>query len=157
PDSEFVGLDLAARPIAKAQETAAALGLRNLRLVQADLATVNGAWGKFDYIVAHGLYSWVPLEVREHLLELCRLFLTPHGIAFVSYNALPGGHMRTMLREMMLFHVRGFEAPEERIEQARAFTQFLLQGQSTADEQAGWLKGELESVLEHHPCYLYHD
>ena len=157
PESEFVGLDLAARPIASGQETIAALGLRNIRLVEGDLAAANGDWGKFDYIIAHGLYSWVPLEVREQLLELCRGLLTPHGIAFVSYNALPGAHMRAMLREMMLFHVRGLESPEERIEQARALTQFLAQGQVPADEHRGWFKGELERALEHHPRYLYHD
>ena len=157
PGSEFVGLDLAALPIAKGQEAIQALGLRNLRLVQADLAAVNGEWGKFDYIIAHGLFSWVPPEIRERLLALCRSLLAPHGIAFVSYNALPGGHMRAMLREMMLFHVRAYESPEERIEQARALTQFLLQGQLPAQEHRGWFKAELESVLEHHPRYLYHD
>src|SRR5262245_37775744 len=157
PDSEFVGLDLAARPIAKGQETIAALGLRNIRLVQADLAALDGDRGKFDYIIAHGLYSWVPVEVREQLLELCRCLLTPHGVAFVSYNALPGGHMRAMLREMMLFHVLGFESPEDRIGQARALTQFLLQGQLPVDEHRGWFKAELEAALEHHPRYLYHD
>src|SRR5215475_10805167 len=147
PNSEFVGLDLAALPIVKGQETVAALGLRNLRLVQADITAINGDWGKFDYIIAHGLYSWVPHEVREHLLELCRVLLAPQGIAFVSYNALPGGHMRSMLREMMLFHVRGFESPEDRIDQARALAQFLMQAQVPADEHRGWLKAELEGVL----------
>ena len=30
--------------------------------------------------------------------------LAPHGIAFVSYNALPGARLRTMLREIALLH-----------------------------------------------------
>jgi len=157
PESEFVGLDLAARPIATGQETIAALGLRNVRLVQANLNEVNGDWGKFDYIIAHGLYSWVPVQVREHLLGLCRGLLTPHGIAFVSYNALPGGHLRNMLREMMLYHVRGFESPKERIQQARALVQFLSEGQTPSDEYRAWIKAEFKRVLDHQPGYLYHD
>jgi methyltransferase-like protein/ubiquinone/menaquinone biosynthesis C-methylase UbiE len=157
PQSEFVGVDLAVRPIAKGKETIAALGLRNISLIEGDLNEINVDLGKFDYIIAHGLYSWVPSEIRERLLELCRELLTAHGIAFVSYNALPGGHMRSMLREMMLFHVRGFESAQERIEQARALMKFLAQGQPSADESRAFLKAEFERALEHEPSYLYHD
>jgi methyltransferase-like protein/ubiquinone/menaquinone biosynthesis C-methylase UbiE len=157
PESEFVGVDLAAKPIAKGKEISEALGLRNIRLIQGDLNEINGDWGKFDYIIAHGLYSWVPKEVREHLLELCRMLLTPDGVALVSYNALPGGHMRNMLREMMLFHVRGFESPQERIEQARALIRFLAEWQTPSDEYRAWIKAEFERALEHQPGYLYHD
>ena len=157
PESEFVGVDLAAVPIARGQEMIAALGPKNIRLVQEDVAKINGDWGKFDYIIAHGFYSWVPAGVREALLSLCRNLLAPHGIAFISYNALPGGHVRTMIREMMLFHVRGFDSADERVRQARALAQFVSQGQNSSDEYRLWLKAELQRVLEHEGGYLYHD
>jgi len=157
PESKFVGVDLASKPIALGQEMVRALGLRNIDLHCADLLAIDESWGKFDYIIAHGLYSWVPLEVRNHLLALCRKLLNPHGLAFISYNALPGGHLRTMIREMMLFHVRGAEDPDQRVTQAKALVKFLSDGQNGPDEYRAWMKAELDRVLEHQPGYLFHD
>ena len=61
-------------------------------------------WGEFDYVVAHGVYAWVPDAARDALMALFARCLAPHGVAFVSYNALPGARLRTMLREMVLLH-----------------------------------------------------
>ena len=99
PGATFLGVDLAAAPIARGQERIERLGLRNIRLMQGDLMefgrTPDAAWdgtlGPFDYIIAHGVYAWVPGAVRDGLLELCRELLTPEGVAFITYNALPGG------------------------------------------------------------------
>jgi SAM-dependent methyltransferase len=157
PNSEFVGIDLANLPIRHGQQMVRDLGLGNLRLVQGDLAGIDAEWGQFDYIIAHGVYSWVSAEVRARLLEVCAQRLAPHGIAFVSYNALPGSHLRAMVREMMLFHVAGSKAADERVQQAKALVQFLAQGQDTRDESRLWMKAELERVLEHSPEHLYHD
>jgi len=157
PGSEFRGVDLAAERIRHGQLMAQDLGLKNLQLVPGDLRHLDGEWGQFDYLIAHGLYSWVPLEVRDHMLRLCRRLLAPHGIAFVSYNALPGCHLRSMLREMMLFHVRGLAAADERIQQARALVQFLAEAQDSRDEYRLWMKAELQRVLDHAHGHLYHD
>ena len=157
PNSEFVGVDLAAGPIARGHQMIIGLSLDNIRLHQANVTTINGEWGKFDYIIAHGLYSWVPAQVREHLLTICHDLLAPQGIAFVSYNALPGGHLRNMLREMMLFHVRGFDSPAERVQQAKALVQFLVEARHAGDDYRLWLERELEGILEHEQGHLYHD
>jgi SAM-dependent methyltransferase len=157
PNSEFVGIDLAGVPIRQGQQRVRDLGLENLRLVHGDLAAIDSKWGQFDYILAHGIYSWVPADVRTRLLEVCRQRLAPQGIAFVSYNALPGCHLRAMVREMMLFHVDGCKVADERVQQARALVQFLSQGQDVRDEYRLWMKAELERVLEHSPGHLYHD
>ena len=157
PESEFVGIDLAGSPIRQGQQMVQDLGLGNLRLIQGDLMEIGGDWSPFDYIIAHGLYSWVQPDVRDHLLGICRGLLAPQGIAFVSYNALPGGHLRNMVREMLLFHVRGFEAPEERVRQASALVRFLAQAQNTPNEYRRLMMVELERILEHVPGHLYHD
>ena len=107
PESRFLGIDLAASPIASAREDVAALELTNIELRACDLREVNLADGPFDYILAHGLYSWVPPEVRLALLEVCRALLSPQGIAFLSYNAYPGSYERQMLREILLLHRAG--------------------------------------------------
>ncbi len=112
--SEFVGFDIASDCVARGQERIHQLGLKNIRLFQADLLQIGPEIGEFDYIIAHGLYAWVPEPVRDRLLALCGELLTPNGVAFISYNALPGSHLRLMFREMMMFRTRGIDDPEEK-------------------------------------------
>jgi methyltransferase-like protein/ubiquinone/menaquinone biosynthesis C-methylase UbiE len=157
PESEFVGIDLAARPIAFGKGMIEDLGLANIRLLHGSITDISADWGKFDYLIAHGLYSWVPPDIQRHLLTLCREFLAPQGIAFVSYNALPGGHLRNMLREMMLFHTRGFESAEERVKQAMAFVRFLAEAHDSDDPYRVWLRSEFDGILAHSEGHLYHD
>jgi len=157
PESEFVGIDLAARPVSQGQGMIRDLGLNNIRLIPGDLGQVDSTWGQFDYVIAHGIYSWVPAPVRERILALCRDQLTEHGIAFVSYNAHPGGHARNMLREMMRFHVRGTADPEERMKQATALVRFLAESVSRQDPYRVFLGGELDGILKHDRNHLYHD
>ena len=65
PDSTFVGIDLSGGSIAEGSRTVAAIGLKNVRLRQLDIMEVRAEFGEFDYIIAHGVYSWVPQVVRE--------------------------------------------------------------------------------------------
>src|ERR1700722_11367903 len=92
PGSRFVGFDLSERAIERGREIIDALKLPNVRLETQDLATADFGAGRFDYVIAHGLYSWVPDSARGGLMASIRHHLGPHGIAFVSHNALPGGH-----------------------------------------------------------------
>ena len=125
PESTFVGVDYAARQIAAGQADVAALGLENVTLIHADIRALGNSLGEFDYVIAHGVYSWSPPDVREALLALCRRSLAPQGVAFVSYNALPGWHMLLAVREMMQYHTRDVEAPLEKARAAREFVQAL--------------------------------
>jgi len=75
PSSRFLGIDRAAKPIASGREIIERLGLKNLELRQFDLMDMAEESGEFDYIIAHGLYSWVPPPVRDRLLQLCRSHL----------------------------------------------------------------------------------
>ena len=90
PDATFVGCDLSPSAIDAGRAMAAAIGARNVDLRCADLATLDPTLGPFDYIVAHGVYSWVPADVREALFALAGARLAPGGVMFVSFNALPG-------------------------------------------------------------------
>ncbi|MBI5384626.1 MAG: class I SAM-dependent methyltransferase [Verrucomicrobia bacterium] len=157
PGSEFVGIDLAAQPVTEGQSVIAELGLTNIRLVTGSITEIDADWGRFDYIIAHGLYSWVPADVRDHVLRIARENLAPQGVAFVSYSTYPGNHLRNMVREMMLFHVRHVIAPMERVQQAMALVRFLADGQTAGDEYAQFLKSELDTILEHEEGHLFHD
>jgi len=157
PGSEFVGFDLAGLPIARGQERIRELGLRNVRLFESNLLGVGTELGQFDYIVAHGLYAWVPEPAREGLLALCGKLLTPDGVAFVSYNALPGGHLRRMIREMMLFQVGDIEDPERRVSGGLAFLRFLLEARPEGDAYRLLIEDQLTRMEKRSPQVTYHD
>lgn len=125
PHSHFVGVDMSHVAVARGEALRTRLGLDNLQLVAADLLAWNPGALPYDYIVAHGFYSWVPESVRERLLALCNEALAPTGIAYASYNALPGCHIRRMMWETMKFHTREVDDPGEKIERARDLLAWL--------------------------------
>jgi Predicted methyltransferase regulatory domain/Methyltransferase domain len=126
PTSDFVGFDLARLPIERGKARASELGLQNLRLFAGDLLEVGDELGRFDYIIAHGFYAWVPEPVREGLLALCSELLTEQGIAFISYNAKPGGYLRLMARDMMLFRTRNIGDLQERVTEGLNFLHYVV-------------------------------
>lgn len=157
PQSEFVGVDLAARPTVKGQAMVQALGLKNITIRQLDIMEVNGNFGEFDYIIAHGVYSWVPPAVQDRILAICKAHLAPQGVAYVSYNTLPGHHLQHIVRDMMRFHVRQFADPEEQIKHGLAFVKFVTEAEPEPDTYRALLKQILDNLLEHDPAVLYHD
>lgn len=158
PQSEFVGIDLSEPAVAKGDQSVAALGLKNLTLRAEDLCTLPDSFGRFDYVLAHGVFSWVPDPVRDALLALCRRVLTPNGVAYVSYNTLPGGHVSQMLAEMMRYHTRRMTAPEDQLQQARALMRIVHDGTNVPGPMGEMLKKEARRVFEDFgDPVLYHD
>lgn len=113
-------LHLSRRQIEAGREMAVRVGVANVDLRVGDVAALDGALGKFDFIVAHGLLSWVPAAVREAIFHTCRRHLRPDGIAYLSYNAYPGWHLRGVLLEALQFHADLPGTPIERVRHARA-------------------------------------
>lgn len=164
PDSEFVGLDLAARHIAAAQGAAAELGLKNISFRVMNLLDAGPELGLFDYIISYGVYSWTPPEVRDKLLAICQEHLAPNGVAYVSYNTYPGWHMIRMIREMLLYHTRHLSDPAQKAVQARALLDFLVEASPVlahrlATNQAySLILADERSFLRQQPdAYLLHD
>lgn len=158
PHSQFVGIDLSTRAIARGEAWRQALGLHNLQLVAADLTTWEPQGEPFDFIVAHGFYSWVPAPVRDCLMRLCATRLAPAGLACISYNTLPGGHLRRMLWDIMRYHSEGAATPQERIERALECLDLLELGMP-ADRQYGIaMREEIASLRQRlEPSVLFHD
>ena len=119
PESQFFGIDLSSRQINQGREMVEHLGLQNVDLRQADIMDLPDAYGSFDYIIAHGLYSWVPEEARQKSLRLIKQSLAPQGIAYVSYNAYPGWHQIEAVRDLMRYRTRYLSDPPERARAAR--------------------------------------
>jgi len=158
PQSRFLGIELSERQATDGARLIQRLGLGNIQIRQGDIAQFNEAGEGFDYIIAHGIYSWVPAEVREGMLTLIRQQLSPNGIAYISYNTLPGWRWRGILRDMLLFHVREARTAGERMERAWQLLDFVEQGMANDQSlNARFLRQELKRIRSHHPSYLYHE
>ena len=158
PDSEFVGVELSKNQAAQGNEIIRELQLNNITILQRDILDLDASLGLFDYIIVHGVYSWVPVDVQQHILKLCRTLLLPNGIAYVSYNTLPGWNLRFSLREMMQYRSRHADSREEKIAQSLEMLRMLERGlpdNSSLSEK--WLKEEVKSLLRVTPSYLLHD
>src|SRR5436190_10239929 len=167
PDSEFVGVDYAPRQIADGQEVVDALGLRNVTLQANDVRAVGDDLGQFDYIIAYGIYSWVPPDVQAAILRLCHEHLSPRGVAFVSYNTYPGWHLRALVREMLVYYVRDVDGLGERVVQSRSFLDFLVNATEALRQRFGStlhfdvsgsiLRAERDHLSTHADTYLAHE
>ena len=157
PGSECLGIDFSEDAINRAKESASKLPLDNITFLEMDFANIDRSLGKFDYIIAHGIFSWVSKEVQKVLLSTCKELLSPNGIAYFSYNVYPGWHMRGMIRDMMCYHAERFDEPATRIAQARGLLDFLAKNASQDTAYGKLLAGEVDILKDHEDGYLFHD
>lgn len=158
PGGEFVGVDLSRAQIESADRLVQTLGIANLEFRAVDVLDIDPTWGQFDYILCHGMYSWVPVPVRDKILAICGQNLAPNGVALVSYNVFPGWHVRGMIRGMMLYHVRNHRGSlEEQAADARGFLE-LLASQTDAESSYGKvLRKEVELIRWNPDEYVVHE
>lgn len=158
PEAEFLGLDASARQIEQGREMIAAAGLSHVSLRLEEIGPSTGAEdGSFDYIIAHGIYSWVAPEVRQAILKLCREKLRPEGVAYISYNCLPGWRMRGALRDMMLMHTASIPDLPGKVAQGKALIKFLAESCSEDSAYGLYLRQELEMLRKADDSYIAHE
>src|SRR4051812_17167688 len=158
PGIRAVGVDLASVAVDDGRRVLAEVGLENVELRQGDVRELtDGHLGQFDYIVAHGVYGWIPVDARDALLATIKASLAPSGIAYVSYNAQPGGYFRRMLRDVGLWHARHAVGEAEKAAKAQELFKFLHEHRVSTDVY-GALLGREVPVLAEAPVYrLVHD
>ena len=156
PGGEFVGIDLAAEPVARGAAVIDELGLSNVSLRVADVLELPDDLGRFDYVVAHGVYSWIPPRPRDALMAACGRLLTGDGVAYISYNAYPGSYLRDMASDILSFHLAGVGEPGERMARARHLMALVVAANARTP-YAGVLREHFERVLQHPDALLYHD
>ena len=125
PGARFLGIDSSSRQIADGWKVVDALQLKNAELKQLDILDVGDSLGEFDYIISHGVYSWVPPAVQNKMLDLCKRHLSANGVAYISYNTYPGWHVRGIVRDMMLYRGMQFNDPATRLAQAKSLVEFV--------------------------------
>lgn len=158
PEGRFLGLDLSPRQIADGQGHVEQLALRNIDLRVMDLMEVDHSFGEFDFIICHGVFSWVPRAVQDKILAIFSEHLAPQGVAYVSYNTYPGWYSRGVVREMVRYHVDPAAPARERVRQAREFLGFLAR--NTRDPTAVYttvLQEELDLWAKESDSYVLHE
>jgi len=158
PKADFIGVDLSAVEIGLARDLAAAAETSNVEFRHLSIADIGADLGLFDYIICHGVLSWVPPPVQEAIFRVCFENLTPQGVALVSYNTLPGWNMVRSVREMMMYHCERFPPDQEKIDQGVALLRFVLDGLGPA--QGAWrevVENELDTLTKGDPTYVLHD
>lgn len=158
PAGRFVGLDLSSRQIASGWQAIDALGLRNVELRQMDITDLPESLGEFDYIVCHGVYSWVPPLVQEKILSTCKRHLAGNGVAYISYNTFPGWHIRGIVRDMMMYRGTHFSDDATRLAQAKSLVEFVaMSAHGSEDPYRKLLQDELGVLSRSDDYYLHHD
>ncbi len=159
PEASLVGVDAAASAVARGNELARAAGLDNVELRCLDIEALPESGeleGSFDYILSHGVYSWIPPRVRVALLASVRLYLEPMGVAYVSYNAYPGSYLRDMARDILGYHVREIEDPERKLAAAQELMQTIVAIEEPSP-YARMLREHMERMLRYSDALLFHD
>lgn len=158
PGSQFVGVELSVEQARVGRDAVDDLGLPNLEVRQMDIMDIDDGFGDFDYIVAHGLFSWAPSAVREKILAICRDHLRSEGIAYVSYNTLPSWGLRGGVRQAMMELASGVDEVAERVAKARQALDLL----SSVDTMAGTALGtlleeDISQLADKSDSYIVHE
>ena len=157
PGARFVGWDLSPRAIEDGRRTIAALALANVTLVEGDLATLAPAHGEFDFIVAHGVYSWVPAPVRDALFALAAERLAADGVLYVSFNVLPGCRVRQAAWDVLHHHVDRIDDARARLDAARQLARLIADAGTATLESDQALRAEFRAIAQRSDSELCHD
>jgi len=154
PGARFLGLDLSQRQINDGQRRIAALGLDNIVLRQGDLVEATFAGDPFDYIICHGVFSWVPKVAQDAILRLCATHLAAEGIAAISYNVLPGWHLRQVVRDICLRYAGNDGTPQERVRKARAALEQIASSARPSESYGMLVRAEAKRIGRQPASYI---
>jgi methyltransferase-like protein len=158
PESKSLGIDLSSVEITHAIEVLQEIKLKNIEFKHMSCTDIDDSFGKFDYIICHGVFSWVEERVRDKILQICRNNLSENGLAFISYNTFPGWNMAGTVKDMMQFHSSGFEGMGDKILQAKAFITFVRESLGgTKSPFAEFLNQEVNYISQQQDSYIYHE
>jgi methyltransferase-like protein/2-polyprenyl-3-methyl-5-hydroxy-6-metoxy-1,4-benzoquinol methylase len=145
PNSICLGIDLSEKQIADADKSVKDLKLQNISFKAISILDLDLKDQKFDFIIVHGVYSWVPDDVQKQILRICGENLDANGIAYISYNTLPGWNAVKTVRDMMLYHGQNFDNPNDKVREARNMLQFA---HDNISEETGPYKLSLDNEIK---------
>jgi methyltransferase-like protein/SAM-dependent methyltransferase len=157
PGATFVGVDLARTQVAAGRARIARLGLKNIAIHCQSFTEIGEELGSFDYIICHGVYSWVPSAVQEAIFRIIRARLSPLGVACVSYNVLPGWRMLQPLRDAFMLEIPDQLDSLARVAKARELLVFLKSATPDTGPYGDMLRGWADRLAGLPDDYIAHE
>lgn len=159
PSAQCIGLDASALQIKIGRDFAAAAGIRNAEFHHMSVMDIPQSFGKFDYIICHGVWAVVAPDIQDQILRTAHDFLAPNGLALITYNTLPGWHWKRALRDMLQHHVSHLATIQEKITSARAFLTILNDsfGPSNTTPFGQFIRKENDHFKHATDAYIFHE
>jgi len=158
PKLKAVGIDISNVEIEQGKIQLVKLGIENCTLHCLDVAkSADKIEGQFDYVICHGVFSWVPEHVRHAILKLIEDRMAPNGVAYISYNVYPGWKMREVIRDMMMFHAGGLADPNQQLAQAKAILEYTKGITGETSTYGKMLRDEAGIMSKVTDDYLMHE
>ena len=157
PEAQFVGVDISAAQIADGSARAGRLGLNNVSLRAGSLAEIDAHWGQFDYIICHGVYSWVPDAIRDAIMRVSGERLSSHGIAAISFNVLPGWRVFQAVRDSLILHAGDEKDDAVRTAKAREMFDLMAQFSPEKSSYGSVWRNEARRMVEQPDSYIAHE
>lgn len=162
PEATFTGIDLSGVQVQHGNEIIKSIGLTNVTLLEKDILDIDESFGTFDYIIVHGIWSWVPDIVKDKILNICNVNLSDNGIAYVSYNTYPGWKRLEQLRDIMLYSEK--RAMDQNLLERTLYTKNVLKmvaDTMNSDErsrtQSDYKINNIQRVLNSNDYYVAHE
>jgi Cyclopropane fatty acid synthase and related methyltransferases len=156
-NAQVVGVDLSRVQIEQGQAMVKTLGLKNIHLHVMSLTEISQEFGEFDYIIAHGVFSWVPPEVRAEIMRILRENLSDRGIGYISYNTYPGWKAGDIVRDAMLLHSSVVGEQSDKVAAARAMLSLLSDGIAASNPLGPSLHAAVDQLRQHSDYYIAHE
>lgn len=162
PKATFTGIEIAPTQVSVGKTYIDQLGIRNLNLLEADVNESHHHLGTYDYIIAHGFYSWVDEETKDNFLRLCKEHLAENGILYMSYNTYPGWHKMDSVRALLQFANKDIDTlnHREKVRHGKTVASklgALMLEYDTVKAQQGPFLQSLRHTLQKQDCYVGHD
>ena len=159
PTGEFHGIDAMAVHIDHGRRLATEAAIPNVCFHAVDFtAALDLELPQFDYIVAHGVYTWIDLESQNALRRFIDRRLKPGGLVYLGYNAMPGWArdlpFQRLVREL------GFTFPGDNATRVAAAAEIIraLAAARVPALAASFIVGDLAQRPEDYtPAYLVHE
>ena len=162
PKATFTGIEIAPTQVSVGKTYIDQLGITNLNLLEGDVNESHDHLGTYDYIIAHGFYSWVDEETKDNFLRLCKEHLAENGILYMSYNTYPGWHKMDSVRALLKFANKDVDTlnHREKVRHGKTVASklgaLMLEYDTVKNQQASFLQS-LRQTLQKQDCYVGHD
>ena len=157
PSAKLVGIDISPQHIARARAACKQEQLE-IDFICDDFAKVPRDPASVDLIIAHGIYSYLDQAKANRLLEWSRQALAPQGVCCISFNTLPGWHMRALFGDIAACGDTPAQTPNHRVARARELLSVAERCvQEDPRPEGELLRTGLAQILSASDHYIFHE